>query len=217
MASSSDSVAAISPLVPSLISSTLSGRDSTGRVNVLSHVDPIDAPLCHLFPETLTRPWQARPRSLRRERVQIFSHSAQAASLQHRSDVDRREAARRKPRRVPRRPTPRRAPRLPARMRLSGGDPPHLLWDAEIADPDLAEHCFHVGAEPIGEVLRQTENGFSFRLETVVDNKKMERQHEKATFERVGNAQTADRKREAAPAPQSRHRVSRRRVSAAPS
>lgn len=65
--------------------------------------------------------------------------------------------------------------------------PPHLLWNAEIADTDLPEHGLHIGGEPVGKVLRETRRALSLGLQTVMHNKKMKRQYEKAAFERIGH------------------------------
>lgn len=71
---------------------------------------------------------------------------------------------------------------------MSGGDLPHLPWDAEIADPDLSEHGFHIGGEPVGQILGYAARRLAFRFEAAMHSKKVKRQDEKAPFERVGNA-----------------------------
>src|SRR5262245_31263516 len=71
---------------------------------------------------------------------------------------------------------------------MSGGDPPHLLWHAEIADSDLPEHGLHVGSETVGQVLGKNAAAFTFHFETVMHSEKMKRQEEKAALDRVGNA-----------------------------
>src|SRR5438034_8094358 len=66
--------------------------------------------------------------------------------------------------------------------------PPHLFWNAEIADAHLPEHRLHVGAELIHELLRQIVGFCSPRLEAMEDSEQVERQEDEASLKRVRDA-----------------------------
>ena len=71
--------------------------------------------------------------------------------------------------------------------RARRGKSPHFFWNAQIADADLPEHGLHVGAEAVGELLRQIESVAPLRLQPVKHGKKVKRQHEKASLEPIGH------------------------------
>ena len=70
------------------------------------------------------------------------------------------------------------------------GKGPHLLWNADVAYPKLAQHRLHVLAEAVDQPLDDPSPLGTFGLEPVQHDEEMQRQQREAALKRVRNAET---------------------------
>jgi hypothetical protein len=62
----------------------------------------------------------------------------------------------------------------------------HRLRDAQVAHPELSQHCFHIPAEPVDQLLRQCPPVRALFLDTVKHSEQMQREKRTAARKGVG-------------------------------